>query len=47
MRYRDVLETAHAQALAELPQPIAQLPTDADQGVRPGGLYTGTATSPA
>ncbi|GAA0919532.1 MULTISPECIES: Rossmann-fold NAD(P)-binding domain-containing protein [Streptomyces violaceusniger group] len=42
MRFRDVLETAHARALAEtgLPQPIAQLLADADQGIRRGGRYT-------
>ncbi|MFS7875947.1 hypothetical protein ACEYXF_21830 [Streptomyces asiaticus] len=39
---RDVLETARARALAEtgLPQPIAQLMADADQGIRRGGRYT-------
>lgn len=39
---RDVLETAYARALAKtgLPQLIAQLLADADQGIRRGGLYT-------
>ncbi|MFE2184732.1 hypothetical protein [Streptomyces sp. NPDC059455] len=42
MRSRDMFETAHARALAEtgLPQSIAQLLADADQGIRRGGRYT-------
>ncbi|HEY4453966.1 MAG TPA: SDR family oxidoreductase [Pseudonocardiaceae bacterium] len=42
VRYRDVPETAHLSVLAEtgLPEPMAQLLADVDQGIRRGGLYT-------
>ena len=44
VRYQDVSETAHVRALADagLPQPIAQLLADADQGIRRDELYTGS-----
>jgi NAD(P)H dehydrogenase (quinone) len=44
VRYVDVSEDAHVRALAEggLPQHLAQLLADADQGIRRGGLYTGS-----
>lgn len=42
VRYRDVPETAHLGALAEagLPEHLARLLADVDQGIRRGGLYT-------
>lgn len=42
VRYTDVPETAHARALAEagLPDALARLLADADQGIRRGGLHT-------
>ena len=42
VRYRDVSETAHFDALGEagLPEHLARLLSDVDQGIRRGGLYT-------
>ena len=48
VRYRDVSETAHLDSLAGagLPEHLARLLADVDQGIRRGGLYTDSGDLP-